>query len=78
MLASPEFGIRLPARTGKQVRERYHNYLQKNFNQEPFDENEACMVFELHKQLGKRWSLITKELAKLNPNALLGAHNQIT
>ena len=67
MLASPEFGIRLPARTGKQVRERYHNYLQKNFNQEPFDENEACMVFELHKQLGK-----------MNPNALLGAHNQIT
>jgi Myb-like DNA-binding domain len=49
-------------RTGKQVRERYHNYLETNYNFDPITGREAFIIFERFKQVGKKWAQICREL----------------
>lgn len=45
--ASPTFRPIVPVRTGKQVRERYHNYLENDYNFDPITGAEAFIIFEL-------------------------------
>lgn len=62
MKASPTFGSTVPIRTGKQVRERYHNYLENDFNFDPISGAEAFIIFELQKVHGKKWAKICREM----------------
>jgi len=45
-------------RTGKQVRDRYLNYLRPDINEEEFTHQEDHLLLSLYYQLGHRWSKI--------------------
>ncbi|CAK83274.1 unnamed protein product (macronuclear) [Paramecium tetraurelia] len=49
-------------RTGKQIRERFINKLDKTINHDPFDEKEDEDIYNLYMKLGPRWSEISKNL----------------
>lgn len=55
-----QFGI--PARNGKQCRERYHNHLRKGINKEKWTKEEEAQLIDLHAQFGNRWALISKQI----------------
>ena len=42
--------------------DRYHNYLQKDFNIGPFTPEEAMQVFEFFKVHGTKWVNLSKTL----------------
>ena len=45
----------LPGRVGKQIRDRWVNHLNPNINHLPFSRDDDLLLWEGHKQLGKRW-----------------------
>lgn len=45
----------LPGRTGKQIRDRWVNYLNPAINHLPFSREDDLMLWRGHKELGKRW-----------------------
>jgi hypothetical protein len=45
----------LPGRSGKQIRDRWVNYLNPAINHLPFSRDDDLRLWEGHKQLGKRW-----------------------
>jgi len=45
----------LPGRTGKQIRERWFNSLDPNINKSPFTPEDDSLLWESHKQYGKKW-----------------------
>ena len=49
-------------RTGKQVRNRYLNYLEPNLNLGEFTPEENQILMALHAEYGNRWVLIAKHL----------------
>ncbi|CAD8045784.1 unnamed protein product [Paramecium sonneborni] len=49
-------------RTGKQIRERFINKLDKTINHDPYDEKEDEQIYQLYISLGPRWSEISKKL----------------
>lgn len=55
-----QFGI--PARNGKQCRERYHNHLRRGINKEKWTKQEEAQLIALHAQFGNRWALISKQI----------------
>jgi hypothetical protein len=46
---------RLPGRVGKQIRDRWVNHLNPNINHLPFSREDDLLLWDGHKQLGKRW-----------------------
>ena len=46
---------RLPGRVGKQIRDRWVNHLNPNINHLPFTKEDDLLLWEGHKDLGKRW-----------------------
>lgn len=46
----------LPQRTGKQVRERYINYLNPDVSLKPWTQDEEKLLIDLVNKYGKRWS----------------------
>jgi hypothetical protein len=46
---------KLPGRVGKQIRDRWVNHLNPNINHMPFSKEDDLLLWEGHKQLGKRW-----------------------
>ena len=50
----------MSGRTGKQIRERFINKLDKAINHEPFDDDEDEIIYEHFMQHGPRWSDISK------------------
>jgi len=54
--------FRIKSRTGKQVRERYHNYLDPGLKRDPITEEEEKLIFELHKKVGSKWAEIVQHL----------------
>jgi myb proto-oncogene protein len=54
--------VHIVKRTGKQIRDRYVNYLDPELNREPFSEEEDNHLIKLYLKLGRRWSLIAKEM----------------
>ncbi|CAD8047196.1 unnamed protein product [Paramecium primaurelia] len=49
-------------RTGKQIRERFINKLDKAINHDPYDEKEDEDIYQLYISLGPKWSEISKQL----------------
>jgi len=45
----------LPGRTGKQIRDRWVNYLNPSINHLPFSREDDIKLWEGHAELGKRW-----------------------
>jgi hypothetical protein len=45
----------LPGRTGKQIRDRWVNYLNPAINHLPFSREDDLRLWRGHKELGKRW-----------------------
>lgn len=45
----------LPGRTGKQIRDRWVNYLNPAINHLPFSREDDLRLWQGHKDLGKRW-----------------------
>jgi myb proto-oncogene protein len=54
--------LHVAKRTGKQIRDRYVNYLDPELNREPFTDIEDNMLIELYLKYGRRWSLIAKKM----------------
>ncbi|CAD8137614.1 unnamed protein product [Paramecium pentaurelia] len=52
----------MTGRSGKQIRERFINKLDKTINHDPFDEKEDEEIYKLYISLGPRWSEISKNL----------------
>lgn len=57
-----ELAPRLPGRSGKQIRDRWVNYLNPAINHLPFSREDDLMLWEGHKRLGKRWVEISVKI----------------
>ncbi|KAL7544539.1 hypothetical protein ACHAWF_007917, partial [Thalassiosira exigua] len=49
----------LPGRTGKQIRERWNNYLDPSIRREPFTRDDDLLLWKGHKEFGNRWVYIS-------------------
>jgi len=49
---------KLPGRAGKQIRDRWINYLDPKIQHLPFSREDDILIYEGHKQLGKKWAQI--------------------
>lgn len=64
----PEFaGL---ARCGKSCRLRWKNYLQPNVKRGNYTKEEEDLIFNLHNQLGKKWSIIATKLPGRTDNEI--------
>mmetsp|Transcript_10465 Transcript_10465/g.16858 ORF Transcript_10465/g.16858 Transcript_10465/m.16858 type:complete len:174 (-) Transcript_10465:170-691(-) len=52
----------LPGRTGKQIRDRWVNYLNPAINHLPFSREDDLRLWRGHKDLGKRWVEISVKI----------------
>lgn len=52
----------MSGRSGKQIRERFINKLDKTINHEPFTEDEDGLIYQLYNDIGPKWSEISKKL----------------
>lgn len=50
----------MKTRNGKQIRDRFLNYLDPNINKNKFAEKEDNMIIQLYKENGPKWSLISQ------------------
>src|SRR5210317_799374 len=52
---------RLPGRTGKQIRDRWNNYLNPSINHSAWTSDEDLRLWHAHKELGAKWTAIGTE-----------------
>ncbi|KAF6991575.1 hypothetical protein CFC21_008650 [Triticum aestivum] len=73
-----QFGLRkwsqmaqmLPARVGKQCRERWHNHLRPNIKKDTWSEEEDMVLIQTHKEVGNKWTEIAKRLPGRTENSI--------
>ena len=61
-----KFGIK--GRTGKQCRERWHNYLKNPVTKNHFSIEDEKMIFRLHRDFGTKWAEISKNFQGRSDN----------
>ena len=57
-------------RTGKQIRDRYLNYLDSNFKKEKFTLEEDDKIKELYINLGSKWTKISHQISGRTPDMI--------
>lgn len=50
-----DLASKLPGRVGKQIRDRWVNHLNPNINHMPFSREDDLLLWNGHKEFGKRW-----------------------
>ncbi|KAL8088135.1 uncharacterized protein LOC141698026 [Apium graveolens] len=58
------------SRCGKSCRLRWKNYLQPNVKRGNYTKEEEDLIFNLHNQLGKKWSVIARKLPGRTDNEI--------
>ncbi len=66
----PTIASRLPGRTGKQCRERWHNHLQDGIIKTEWTPIEDRMIVALQNRLGNQWAKIAKYFYGRSDNAI--------
>lgn len=65
----------MPGRTERQCRDRYKNYLMPGYFNGQWTREEDEMLLRKHKELGSKWSVMTKFFKNRNANSLKNRWN---
>ena len=64
-------------RHGRQCRERWNNHLDPNISRGPFTEEEDIKLFQIYKEVGKKWAEISKRMKNRTENAVKNRFNSL-
>ncbi|OMJ78567.1 hypothetical protein SteCoe_21591 [Stentor coeruleus] len=57
-------------KSGKQCRERWHDYLDPNIKKDDWSKEEKILIFKLQRKFGNKWSKISKYLPGRTDNSI--------
>lgn len=64
-------------RHGRQCRERWNNHLDPSIARGPFTEEEDVKLFQIYKEIGKKWAEISKKMKNRTENAVKNRFNSL-